>query len=142
MTSWVLRVCAILFSLTAFYASWNGFEENRAFDTRGEKALVEPLGEYVEEVTTTKQLGVAVNESTSHSAQIFFTTLDGKRIQVNRHIPDDVLSAFLSGADVTIEYLPEAPTTTRFAGHEARAALFAAIGLGVGALSWLFWRKM
>lgn len=142
MVTWTLRICAIILALTGFYASWHGFVENRSFSMHGQKVLVEPIAEYTETTTTRKQLGVKVGESTAHSAEIFFTTLDMQRIRVNRSIPDDVLIAFLSGSEVYIEYLPEAPTTTRFMGHGSSPFLSALLGLLVVALTWLFWRKM
>jgi hypothetical protein len=125
-----------------FVASWNGFVENRQFRNHGQKALVEPIGEYTETTTTRTQLGIEVGQSKSHSAALFFTTLDKQRLRVNRHIPDDVLNTFLSGGDVCIEYLPDAPSTTRFLGHSSSPVLSALLGLLTVAVTWLFWRKL
>jgi hypothetical protein len=140
--TWILRVCAILASMIAFFISWTGFTENREFDAHGQRALVEPLAQYTERTTTTKELGVAVGESKLYSADLSFTTQDDQHIQVNRGIPDDVLAAFQSGADVYLEYLPESPMTTRFEGHAAQPLLAAAAGVAIGVLTWLLWRKM
>ena len=142
MITWTLRVCAILSSLIAFSMSWSGFVENREFSAQGQRALVEPLEQYTERTTTTKKLGIPVGESKLHTAEIFFTTLDDRRVQVDRGIPDDVLAAFLSGKDVYIEYLSETPTTTRFEGHAARPFLAASIGFLIGGVTWVLWRKM
>lgn len=142
MTTWILRICSILASLIAFSLSWTGFTENRAFEAHGQRALVEPPAQYAERTTTTTKLGVEVGESKLHTADLSFTTQDGQRIQVHRGIPDDVLAAFRSGADVYLEYLPGSPTTTRLEGHAARPLLPAAIGLGIAGLTGLLWRRM
>jgi len=142
VVTWTLRICAIILSLTAFYVSWNGLVENRRFETHGQRVPVEPIEKYTEKTTTRKKLGIEVSESKSHSAEIFFTTLEKQRIRVNRSIPGEVLAAFLSGSEVYIEYLPEEPTTTRFEGHGSRPVLSASFGLLIGALTWVFWRKM
>lgn len=142
MLTWTLRICAIILSLTLFYASWDGLAENRAFDAQGARALVEPPEGYTVTTTTTTNLGVKVGESERNSAKVAFTTRDGRRITVNRVLPDEVLAAFRAGSEVFVEYLAEEPTTTRFLGHASRPLLPALLGLLVVALTWFFWRKM
>lgn len=142
MLTCTLRLCAIILSLTLFYAAWDGLAENRAFVARGARALVEPPDGYTVTTTTTTNLGVKVNESARNSARVAFTTRDGRRITVNRVLPDEVLAAFRSGSEVFVEYLAEEPTTTRFVGHASRPLFPALVGLLVMALTTIFWRKM
>ena len=125
-----------------FVASWNGFLENQQFRNHGQKVLVEPIEKYTEKTTTRKKLGIEVGQSKSHTAEIFFTTLDNKRLRLNRHIPDDVLQTLLSGGDVYIEYLPDAPSTTRFVGHSSSPVRSALLGLSTAAVTWFLWRKL
>ena len=142
MLTWTLRSCAIILSLTLFYAAWDGLAENRTFVDQGVRALVEPPEGYTVTTTTTTNLGVKVNESARNSAKVSFTTREGRRITVNRVLPDEVLAAFRSGAEVFVEYLAEEPTTTRFLGHASRPLFPALLGLLVMVLTKLFWRKM
>ncbi|MCE9600954.1 MAG: hypothetical protein K8S21_01910 [Gemmatimonadetes bacterium] len=142
MLSWTLRICAIILSLTLFYASWDGVAENRAFEAQGVQALVEPPEGYTVNITTTTNLGVEVNRTERNSAKLSFTTRDGRRVTVNRVLPDEVLAAFRSGSDVFVEYLAEEPTTTRFLGHASKPLFPALLGLLVVALTRYFWRKM
>lgn len=142
MLTRTLRICAIILSLTLFYAAGDGLAENRAFGAQGVRALVEPPEGYTVTTTTTTNLGVKVNQSARNSAKVSFTTRDGRRITVNRVLPDEVLAAFRSGSEVFIEYLAEEPTTTRFRGHASRPLFPALLGLLVVALTSFFWRKM
>lgn len=142
MLTWTLRGCALILIPTLLFAGWDGFAENRAFAARGQRVLVDPIEAYTARTSTTTQLGVVVNEQTSNSAELFFHIDDGRRVRVNRVVPDDVLARLMAGADVYMEYLPDAPESARFEG-EARAAFApAAAGLLVAAATIVFWRKM
>ncbi len=141
MTTWVLRICTLLFSFTMFFAAWDGWQRNQAYAERGQKALVEPLGEYTETTTTKKRLFIKTGESKSHSAELAFTTQAGQRVLVNRDLSDEVLGRFLEGEDVYIEYLPEEPRTTRFAGETSSPVKSALFGLVVLAAAVLLWKK-
>ena len=142
MVSWILRGCAIVFSIVMLVAAWNGFAENRDFKKHGQQVRVEPIDGYTETTRTKKKLGVKISESTSHSAEIFFTTVDKRRIKVNRDIPDDVLDAFRTGSDVFVEYLPASPNSARFVGHTPSPLLSALLGLVAIAATVLLWRRM
>lgn len=142
MVSWTLRICGLILAAALLFAGWDGFTENRAFAARGRRALVDPIEGYTERTTTTRQLGVAVNERTSNTAELFFHVDDGRRVRVNRVVPDDVLPKLVAGADVYLEYLPENPEGARFAGY-TRAPLGAtAAGLAALAITIVLWRKM
>jgi hypothetical protein len=141
MVTWSLRICALLFSFVMFVSAWDGWQSNQAFAARGQKALIEPLGEYTETTTTKKKLFVKVSESKSHSAELTFTTQTGQRVTVNRNLSDDILGRFLEGEDVYMEYLPEDPRTTRFAGDTSSPFKTALFGLFVLAATILFWKK-
>ena len=142
MVTWALRICAIVLALTLFTASWSGLAENRAFRAHGARARVDPIEKYTVAVTTRTNLGVTVEQSRRKSAKISFTTRDRQRVTVNRVLPEEVLAAFRSGADVFIDYLPADPTTTRVPGHESRPLVVASLGVLVVALTWVFWQKM
>jgi hypothetical protein len=142
MVTWILRGCAIIFTLMMFFGSWNGFVENQQFKSHGQKALIEPLEGYTETTTTKKKLGITISEYKSHSAELFFLTQDKQRIKVNKVIPDELLKQFLAGEAVYIEYLPESPTLTRFPGQSLSPFLAAVLGLLSLAITYFLWRKM
>lgn len=116
--------------------------ENRAFLSHGRQALAQPITRYMETTTTKKKLGIKVGESVTHSAEIFFTTLDKQRIKVNRNMPDDVFKLFVTGSRVYVEYLPESPGTARFVGHSASPFMSASLALIAAGLTVIFWRRM
>jgi len=142
MVTWVLRFCGIGFAIAMFIAAWDGAAENRRFEKSGQRVLVEPIRSYVESTKTTRKFGITTGESKSQSAEFFFTTLDKRRIKVNRNLPPEVLNTLVSGGDVYIEYLPEESTVTRFAGQTSSPALMALIGVVSLAVTGLLWRKM
>ena len=143
MVTWTLRLCGLILAAALLFAGWDGFTENRAFADRGRRALVDPVEGYTARTTTTTNpVGMVVNEQTSNSAELFFHIDDGRRVRVNRVVPDDVLPKLVAGADVYLEDLPEDPEGARFAGY-ARAPLGAtAAGLLALAVTVLLWRKM
>ena len=142
MVTWILRICAIIFSLTLFFASWNGFQENRTFERYSLKATVEPIDGYTETTQTKKKLGVTVGESKTLSAEMFFTTADKQRVKVNRNIPDKILAKFMAGEAVQVEYLPQSPATARVVGEKLSPILAALLGITVLFLTVIFWGKM
>jgi hypothetical protein len=141
VTTWVLRICTLVFSFAMFFGAWDGWQRNQAYAARGRKALIEPLGEYTETTTTKKKLFIKTGESKSHSAELTFTTREGRRVTVNRNLSDEILGRFLEGDDVYIEYLPEEPRTTRFAGETSSPVKSALFGLLALAAAVLFWKK-
>lgn len=143
MTTWVLRGCALILSATLTFAAWDGFAENRAFAARGRRVLADPVAAYTARTTTTTNpVGMVVNEQTSNSAELFFRIDDGRRVRVNRVLPDDVLARLKAGADVYLEYLPEAPESARFEGDTRPSFSTAGAALLVVAATVVFWKKM
>jgi hypothetical protein len=141
MTTWVMRVCALLLAFAMFFGAWDGWQTNKAYAARGQKALIEPLGEYTETTTTKKKFFIKTSESKSHSAELAFTTGAGQHITVNRDLSDDILQRFLDGDDVYMEYLPDEPRTARFAGQTSSPITAALFGIVVLAATILFWKK-
>ena len=79
-----------------------------------------------------------------HFAPNTFRTKSGERVTApSQTLPPGILEAFRSGAKVSIQYLPENPTTIRFADQvyysDNRLAAFA---LMLGGMIWFFlvWR--
>lgn len=141
MTTWILRICTLLFAFVMFVSAWDGWQTNQAYAARGQKALIEPLGEYTETTTTKKKLFIKVGESKSHSADLAFTTAEGQRVTINRNLSDEMLGRFLEGEDVYMEYLPEAPGTARFAGDTSSPVKAVLFGLLVLAIAIVLWKK-
>ncbi len=142
MVSWVLRLCVITFGVTMLFAAWNGFVENREFRAQGQRATVEPLVQYTETTTTKKKLGIKVGESKSKSAELTFTTQDGRRITVQRNLPDSVFDKFAVGEPVAIEYLPNSATTTRFVGESSSPISASMFGILSLVATYIFWKRM
>ncbi len=128
--------------MAMFFSAWNAWQTNQAFSARGQQALVEPMEEYTETITTRKKLLIKIGESTSHSAELAFTTASGQRIGVNMSLPDDILARFLDAEDVHMEYLPEAPEQARFAGETSSPITLALSGLAALAGTILLWKKL
>jgi hypothetical protein len=142
MVTWVIRACAIFFTLALLFGSVSGASDNRQFRRYGQTVTAEPLTGYTETTTTKKRLGFQVSQTKSKSAKISFTTKDGRRITVNRNLPDSVFDQFAAGTPVLIEYLPSDPKSTRFAGESASPVTTAFFGLLTLAATIVFWKKM
>ena len=125
-----------------FVGSWNGLIENKKFNDYGKTTLIEPIQQYTETTRTKKKLSIEVSKTTSFSAEIYFTTLDKQRIKVNKDIPKEILSRFMTGESVYIEYLPEEPTNTRFPGDSRYPISAALIGLALLGTTYFFWKKV
>jgi hypothetical protein len=142
LVTWTLRGCAILFALAMFVGTWSGAKVNHQFSDHGQRAVAEPLDRYMETTTVKKKLGITVSETTSKSAEVFFTTADHQRIKVNRHLPDKEFARFSAGEPVYIEYLPEEPGSVRFMGHSESPWLCGLLGVIALIIAKVFWRKM
>ncbi len=143
MLTWTLRGCALILAAALIYATWDGFVENRAFAARGRRVLADPVAAYTARTTTTTNpVGMVVNEQTSNSAELFFRIDGGRRVRVNRVLPDDVLAKLTAGADVYLEYLPDAPESARFEGDTRPSFSTAGAALLVVAATVVFWKKM
>ena len=68
--TWMLRIGAIILSLTAFYTSWHDFVENRSFSTHGKRVLVEPNRRFLRCLSLARcaRLVVAAAHATPSSA--------------------------------------------------------------------------
>jgi hypothetical protein len=142
MVTLVLRLCALTLAVTMLFAAWNGVVENREFRAHGQRATVEPIAQYTETTTTTKKLGMEVGQSKSKSAELTFTTGDGRTIKVQKRLSDDVFAQFVAHESVVIEYLSNSPTTTRFVGESSSPIKTGALGLlSLVAIS-IFWKRM
>jgi len=117
-------------------------QDYQAFQAHGESAIVEPIKAYTE--TTRKKKWTGQVTGVSYSADLTFRTKSGERVTApSQTLPPGILEAFRSGAKVSIQYLPENPTTIRFADQvyysDNRLAAFA---LMLGGMIWFFlvWR--
>jgi hypothetical protein len=142
MVTWILRLCAITLALTMLFAAWNGVVENREFRAYGERATAEPIAQYTETTTTTKKFGIEVDQSKSKSAELTFTTRDGRKVTVQKVLSDGVFDQFRAHAPVVIEYLPNSPTTTRFAGESSSPITASLLGLLFLVGTYIFWNRL
>jgi hypothetical protein len=142
MITWVLRLCALTFAVAMFFAAWNGAVENHEFRAHGQQATVEPITQYIETTTTRKKLGIEVGQSKSKSAELTFTTPDGRKITVEKNLSDSVFARFMAHDAVVIEYLPNSPTTTRFAGESSSPITTGLVGLLSLLATYVFWKRM
>jgi len=114
-----------------------------AFQAHGENAVVDPIKNYTE--TTHKKISSGQVTGVSYKADLTFRTKSGNSVTVpERDLPQSVLDTFNRGAKVTIEYLPEKPTTTRFPDSQAYSDYrLVAVGMMLIGGIWIFllwWR--
>jgi hypothetical protein len=142
MVTWVLRLCAITFAVTMLVGAWNAVVKNREFRAHGQRAIVEPIAQYTQTTTTTRKLGIEIGQTKSKNADLTFTTLDGRRITVQKGLSDSVFAQFEAHTPVFIEYLPDSPTTTRFVGESWSPITTGMLGLLTLVATCIFWKRM
>jgi hypothetical protein len=118
--------------------------EDKAFRDHGESAKILPITDYTTYLhTKRKGFGEKKVTGVSYATELTFLTKSGEKITVpSRSLPPGMLENSQNGASVTIEYLPENPTTIRFVGAlpyraENRIGIYALL---FGGVFW-FYRK-
>ena len=77
--------------------------------SRGERAVVEPVTEYTE---------FSKSGSSTYTAEIRFVTEKGRQISMKHSFPEEVLEDFKAGRPVEVVYLPNNPQGFVFANQE------------------------
>jgi hypothetical protein len=92
----------------------------------GERAVVEPIGQYTE----FKKSG-----SSTFTAEFHFTTADGRKMVVKHSFPEEILEDFQAGRPVEVVYEKSDPSTFVFASEKASWTIVAiGVGLTIAAL--------
>lgn len=142
MMTWILRTCAILFSLLMLRGAWQGHSRDAAFADHGRRAVILPLRNYTDRTTVTTRVGVEVNRETKHEAFITYRTADNRVMRKAMVVPDSILARINAGESVLVQYLPEDPEVARFAGAPSGTGTLFTLGAVITALTAIFWRKM
>jgi hypothetical protein len=140
MTTWILRFCGIALAILSLNGAWAGFRTDAAFAEHGAKTVIEPVTVYEQTVTTTKKVGITVGQSTRNATFVSFKTAAGQPMRVHMNLPDTVLAMLNAQRPVMVEYLPEDPTITRFAGSTSGYGTLLLIGVVVLGLTVVFWK--
>jgi len=105
----------ILISVIFMMTSISEIHTDRAFASRGKSAIVNPPSQYKEIVHSKNGQATSREEK----ADISFSTEDGRPVTLtDRYLPPSVLQQFQNGEKVTILYMADDPSKTRFPGEK------------------------
>ena len=118
MYKYIWPVLTIFLSIEFLQEDVRDRKNDMAFRRHGESVEILPISDYATYVMT-KQKSVFDEKKVTgiiYKAEISFFTKSGERITVPaKFLPPGLLQASKSGESIIIEYLPESPTTIRYA---------------------------
>jgi hypothetical protein len=124
MFKYVFSVFLLIFGIGCVVEGARNQKENIAFQNHGEITQIRSI-ENQETYAVYKQKSVFDEKKyvgVYHKGEVTFRTKAGKTVTVpSRGLPLGLLDAVQSGQTVTIWYLPEKPTTIRFADRNKPA---------------------
>jgi hypothetical protein len=136
---WVYRITTLIAMIAVFTLAWIDHAEHRRFKNEGRVAQVDAIDGMYDRITKHSRMGITTSTDTTHIATVRFVTEQGKAIKISRSLPKDVFEATTKEAPISIIYLPDNPTMTKFASQKDESYQLGLFGLLlVGALILFF----
>lgn len=108
------------------------FNQSHTLDSHGKTAVLTSVSNLTKIIERDKD---SFRTSTRYTATLTFKTEDGRDVTIEREFSESMQRRLKGGGPVYIEYLPEDPHTTRFAGEFSGGWLMLGLGIvlvGVG----------
>lgn len=134
--SWKIKIVTVLIAFATLQAFVSGLIENRKFSKAGAVAVISSPVEILETKKIDKKWG---REEISYSANLSFSTEDGKKIVVHKELSDELVRKFRRNQEVSIEYVKAQPEMVRWPGESRSIVLtFLAFVLSAGCAYFMF----